>query len=104
MENCRLCNKETEWSYNVDFKLTPVCNKCVLNITTQQLQYMMHQHKKNFTQEYSHSISESGVLQITDNRTGRNVSYALKENTSQGCIVKATIKALEVLENKRIEA
>ena len=36
MSKCKVCDKETEVVFNINFKATPICESCATNIFAQQ--------------------------------------------------------------------
>ena len=36
-KQCKLCEKPTQFTYNINFKAVPVCEECALAITKQEV-------------------------------------------------------------------
>ena len=45
MSNCKVCNKETNIVFNINWKKTSICNNCANAITLQQIQDLIT-HKR----------------------------------------------------------
>jgi hypothetical protein len=37
---CRVCKTPTETGFNINFDLVPICERCAMSITLQQVQWM----------------------------------------------------------------
>ena len=43
MKKCKICDTETDTGFNINLKLTPICEKCARAIFIQQAQFYNQQ-------------------------------------------------------------
>lgn len=49
MSHCKVCGKETETVYNINFKATPICDHCGRAIAFQEISAMFEATAPNIT-------------------------------------------------------